>query len=251
MLNKSVQKTSVKTDDISTEMLVMKDNALVMASYYLSVEEQRLILACIEKAQRQKKHLETQPISISLNVQEYAKLYNVKMGTAYKALSRSSDKLYERSVRMDDEGTIRQVRWLQEKATYDSGKIDLVFSSTISKHIQDIASERTTFRLEQATQLRTQHSIRMFEILNMVINSPHQEGVWEVSVARLKELFEIEDSYDRWVDFKRKVVEGTVQQINKNTSLKVSWEVAGKSGKSITKLRFFVFESSQLSLGLT
>lgn len=237
-------------NDISPEQLVMKDNALIMASYSLTVEEQRLILACIEKAQRQKEPLAHRAIDITLSVQEYAELYGVKMGTAYKALSSSSNKLYERSIRIDEEGVTRKVRWLQEQANYDSGKVKLTFSDTISRHIRDIVTEQTSFRLQQATQLRTQHAIRLFEILNMVLDPETQEGRWDISVERMKDIFEIRDYYDRWIDLKKKVILPSVQQINKNTSLKVDWKVTGKEGKRITELEFIVFEADQLSLGL-
>ena len=243
----SKSKKSIKplelSPTISSEQLVIKDNALIMASYSLTVEEQRLILACIEKAQRQKDPLSNPAIEITLNVKEYADLYGVKMGTAYKALSNSSDKLYDRSIRMTDkENGEVEVRWLQEKAKYSSGKVRLRFSDTVSRHIREIVTEQTTYRLHQATQLRTQHSIRLFEILNMVIDPITKEGEWTVSVDKMKDLFEISDLYDRWVDFKKYVI---VQSV---TSLKVDWEVAGKEGKRISDIRFIVFESEQLPL---
>ncbi len=249
MAKKAIKQTGA-TQEITTEKLVMKDNALIMASYTLTVEEQRLILASIEKAQRKKTPMDNSAIEISLSVNEYANLYKVKMGTAYKALGQSSHKLYDRSIRMNEDGVKRQVRWLQEQAVYDSGKVTLKFSDIISRHIRDIVTERSIYRLEQATQLRTQHSIRMFEILQMVIDQKTQEGIWEVSVDEFKNILEIQDCYGRWIDLKKKVILQSLNQINKNTSLKVDWEVAGKDGKRINKLRFFVFESSQLSLSL-
>ena len=235
---------------INSDKLVMKDNALIMGSYSLTVEEQRLILACIEKAQRQQKTLDNDAIEITLTVNEYANIYKVKMSGAYRTLSSSSDKLYERSIRMNDQGVRRKVRWLQEQAVYDSGKINLVFSSVVSKHIREIVTKRSTYRLQQATQLRSQHAIRLFEILQIVIDPETQEGVWEVTVDELKDLFEIADHYDRWIDLKKKVILPSVLQINKNTSLKVDWEVAAKDGRSIVGLRFFVFEANQLALSM-
>lgn len=248
-MNKTI--APISTDQaITSERLIMKDNSLIMASYSLTVDEQRLILASIEKAQRQGKTQNIQAVAISINVKEYAELYKVKMGTAYKALKASSDKLYERSIKMNDAGVIRRVRWLQEQAIYDSGKVELVFSAIISKHIRDIVTKQSTYRLEQATQLSSQHAIRLFEIFQMVIDPNTQEGSWDVSVIRLKELLEIENYYDRWIDLKKKVILSSLDQINRNTSLKADWEVTGKEGKRITDIRFHIFESSQLSLTL-
>lgn len=236
---------------LNQEKLVIKDNALIMASYTLTVEEQRLVLACIEKAQRQKKPLDNRAIKIVLSVQEYAELYGVKMGTAYKALRSASNKLYDRSIRIVTDGTEkRSRRWLQEHAEYETGRVELMFSEAVSKHISEIVTVRSAYRLTQATQLRSQHALRLFEILQTVIDQETQQGSWEVTIEELKDLFEVQNNYPRWADLKRKVIEESVNQINKNTSLKVDWEVTGKTGKRISKIKFNVFESHQLSLSL-
>lgn len=236
---------------ITTEKLVMKDHELIMASYSLTVEEQRLILVCIEKAQRVQTSLNTSAVKISINVQEYADLCSVTMGAAYKALANSTAKLYEQSIKINDEGVRKEVRWLQEKAQYDSGKATVTFSEKISKHIMDIVTKRSIYRLEQATQLRGQHSIRLFEILQIVIDPETQQGEWFVTLAEFRDLLELPGSYDRWIDLRKRVIESSLAQINKNTSLKVEWEVAAKEGRQITAVKFTVFESNQMSLGLS
>ena len=236
--------------DITSEKLVMKDHELIMGSYSLTVEEQRLILACIEKAQRTKAPLNADAIQISINVKEYADLCSVTMGSAYKALAKSAEKLYEQSIKMNDQGVRREVRWLQEKALYDSGKVTITFSSMISKHIRDIVTKRSIYRLEQATQLRGQHAIRLFEILQIVIDPETQEGEWIVTLEKFRDLLELPSAYDRWIDLRKRVIEASLAQINKNTSLKVEWEIEAKEGRQISAVKFTVFESNQLSLGL-
>lgn len=241
----------VPSNKITTEKLVMKDHELIMASYTLTVEEQRLILVCIEKAQRVQTPLNSDAVKISINVKEYADLCSVTMGAAYKALANSAEKLYDQSIKINDQGVRREVRWLQEKALYDSGKVTVTFSSMISKHIKDIVTKRSIYRLEQATQLRGQHAIRLFEILQIVIDPDTQQGEWLVTLAEFKDLLELPSSYDRWIDLRKRVIESSLAQINKNTSLKVEWEVAAKEGRQITAVKFTVFESNQLSLGLS
>jgi len=235
----------------NSSKLVIKDNALIMASYRLTVEEQRLILACIAKANDNKKKLSNAAITVQLSVSDYAALYNVKMKTAYEALPLASDKLWERTIRISDGKKDRKIRWLQEQATYDSGKVHLTFSTAISDLLRNIVSDQATrYRLEQATQLRNQHSIRLFEIFQMLIDSDKKEASWDISISELKEILGIEDRYPRWADFKKRVIEEPVKQLNNNTSLKVDWDVSGKIGKRIDSIIFHVFEGDQLQLKL-
>ncbi len=239
------------TDIQKNTKLVIKDNTLIMASYRLTVEEQRLILACISKAHDNKKTLADSAIKVTLSVADYAELYNVKMKTAYEALPLSSDKLWERTIRIPEGNKERKIRWLQEQATYDSGKVQLIFSTAVSDLLRNLVSDQATrYRLEQATQLRNQHAIRLFEIFQMLIDQKTQEASWDISVAELKKILDIENSYGRWADFRKRVIEEPIKQLNNNTSLKVDWEVSGKVGKRIDRVLFHVFEGDQLSLKL-
>jgi len=247
-----MNKHKLKPISIDPSKLVIKDNALIMSSYSLSVEEQRLILASIQKSQEQKKPLiNSDTIEITLNVQEYAKLYDVSMSAAYKALGKSSNKLYERSIVIKDKGVSRKIRWLQEQASYDSGKVKLVFSNVVSKHIREVVTAQTAYQLAQATQLRTQHSIRLFEIFQTVIDPTTKEGEWEVSIEEFKDILNIQEFYPVWNDLRKKVVVHAVNLINKNTSLKVEWSVSDKISRNVHKIKFVIFEAEQLKLSLT
>ena len=238
-------------DGADRKKLVIKDNALIMASYSLTVEEQRLILACIQKAHTKKIPRTNNSLEIVLTVREYAELYDVKMVTAYKALSNSADKLYDRTIRIAEEGVKkRNARWIQEHAEYDSGRIKLIFSDLVSQHITEVVTAQTAYMIAQASQLRSLHSIRLFEIFQTVIDHEERQGCWEVSVDELKEILDVNKNYDRWADFKRKVIDPSLKAINKDTSLKVEWRISKKDGRKISHIEFTVFELDQLTLGL-
>ena len=249
MLNMAAKKIA-RRRSTKKEPIVVKDNELIMASYTLSVEEQRLVLACINKAQENKIALKGGALEINLTVQDYVNLYDVKMKTAYKALNDASERLINRTIRMEEDGKKRAINWLQEKCEYDNGKVTLLFTNLISRHIVDMVNAKNAYRIRQATQLRSQHGVRIFEILNSLIDSDTLEAEWEVGIDEYKDLLDLEYKYDRWVDLKKYAIEVPVAQINKCTSMKVNWEVAAKVGKKIDRIRFTAFESNQLTLGL-
>ena len=240
--------TPVIYESYPSDRLVIKDNALIMASYTLSVEEQRLILICIEKAQRIKNRDRNAPIEVSISAHDYADVCNLSVKSAYNALSTSSERLFDRYLRLDDDKILRRVRWLQEHAKYVSGRIKIVFSNEVSKHIFDITNADNAMRLRQATQLKSQHSIRLFGIFNMAVDNEKQHGIWIVSLERLKQVLELEGQYDMWTDLKRKVIEPALKLINTNTSMQVSWSIHQKQKRQIESIKFDIFESDQLNL---
>lgn len=242
--------TEVIEADKPAERLVYETNQLINSSHKVTVEEQRLVMVSIEKAQRYKEDLSKDAIAISVSVQDYAELCDCTLKTAYKALKMSADKLYERSIRITEKSHTREFRWLQEKAIYDSGRVKLTFSTEISKHIRQIACGDVSYRVEQATQLRSVPAIRLFKIFSSGIDPETKEGSWTVDVKDIIEKFELPSSYERWADLRAKVIIPAVNQINRNTSLRADWAVAEKEGRNISKVKFTFFESDQLQLSL-
>ena len=242
-----------QADPTAPVKLVVKDNQLIMSAYELSLDETRLVMACIEKSHRNRYSLSNSPLSpsikISLSAAEYADIYKVPMKAAYKALSLASDELYERSIDMPltDEAGFRRVRWLQEQALYESGRVTLVFSEMVSICLKQLASTVTMYRLEQAARLKHKHTIRIFELLQSSILDSGK-GIWRVSLEELKHLLVLEDKYDRWSDMKKRVIDPSINSINKDTSLEVSWRICEKDGRWVKALEFTVEETLQLSL---
>lgn len=76
-------------------MLVVKDNALINASYSLELTEQRLILLAILNARETGKGI-TAESRLEIHASEYAKHFDVSNDAAYKALKDAVDNLFNR-----------------------------------------------------------------------------------------------------------------------------------------------------------
>ena len=66
-----------------------------------------------------------------------------------------------------------------------------------------------------------------------------KESGWYVeNLHRLKEIFGVEDNYDRWVDFKKNVIDIAIKEINLNTNYQVKYD-AVRRGRKINQIKFF------------
>jgi plasmid replication initiation protein len=81
--------------------LVVKSNALIEASYRLSLNEQRLILACISQVRRDEPV--TDKIMYSISASEFAKTCEIDPKTAYRELQSTALTLKRREVRITRE----------------------------------------------------------------------------------------------------------------------------------------------------
>ena len=82
--------------------LVVKDNALINASYNLEVTEQRLILLAIINARETHQGI-TSDSKLEIHANDYASQFHVTKEAAYKALKTDVNNLFERQFSFKEE----------------------------------------------------------------------------------------------------------------------------------------------------
>jgi len=221
--------------------LVVKSNRLVEASYRLDLIEQRIVLAAIVTARETQQGLgEGQ---IVLDAQKFADAFGMTGGAIYEQLKEGVNKLYHRSVviRSPDSDYVDQVRWLSSAGYADKlGKVRLRFAQEVVPYITRLEEEYTSYRLERIGKLTSAHAVRLYELLLQY----KEIGSREMGLEWLKETLQIGEGYSgrtAIADFKKRVIDPSVKQINEHTDLSVTYENV-KTGRSVTGLLFSISE---------
>ena len=88
--------------------------------------------------------------------------------------------------------------------------------------------------IQQLTNLSSGFSIHLFQIFqakrNQMLKYQHQTKVL-YQLPELKKTLGISDKYADWRNFKRKVIDLAVKEINQHTNIKVDFKVIKKNGK--------------------
>lgn len=210
---------------------ITKANHLVEASYTLTLQEQRLILACLSKLNSQ----EAIEKEFSLTALEYSNLMYVDQKNAHRELRKASEKLYSRSIVIKDHEKIEEFRWIQKKVDYikGEGKITLVWSDEIIKYISQLKRRFTTYRLSNIARLNTSYAIRLYELL-MQFNSTKQRSI---TVVDFRSYFQLSNKYSSFKDLNKWVIKPSVKEINKFSDLEVFY-FPEKNGRNVSKLHF-------------
>src|SRR3546814_13167570 len=82
---------------------VTKSNTLITASYRLTLNEQRLILAAISKLDPRR----PMPKKVSVSAVDYSDIYGVQLRHAYEQMKVAADELYERDIKTFDGSGMR------------------------------------------------------------------------------------------------------------------------------------------------
>ena len=217
--------------------LIVKDNALINASYSLELTEQRIILLAILKA-RENKTPHNQELIVT--AQSYITAFNVHRNTAYKTLKTACDNLFTRQFtyqRYNSNGNIEQVktRWVQSVIYAESDSyIKIKFADEVLPLITMLEKHFTSYELQQVASLKSVHAIRLYELLIQY----RTVGKVEINLSDLRLKLGINESeYPRMDNFKARVLDIGIQQINEHSDITVKYEQV-KTGRNITGFKF-------------
>ena len=204
-----------------TENLVVKSNELITASYAMTVNEQRLLLACISQIDSRQK-LEGDAV-FTLTVEQARDLFYSRgdQRHAYRDLQVAAERLFERKVRIDLGGN-------EELLTR--------FVQTV-RFSHDVHKNFTQYRMSNIVQLTSSYAIRIYELLV----SWAGQGVLfkELEIDEFRDLLALDGKYQKISELKARVVAPALEQINDSTDfeLDVSFRKSRRTVKWI-QLRF-------------
>ena len=215
--------------------LVVKDNALVSASYYLSLAEQRLILLGIVEARNN----QSQDNEFIIHVNSYINTFGVDDSTAYLTIKEACKRLrgryftYQKLVNDNLEQT--ETNWVQSVSyAINSSYVKIKFTDDVMPLITNLEKHFTSYQLEQVKDLTSIYAIRLYELLI----SWKQTKKVELSLVDLRLKLGIEpNEYKAMNNFKAKVLDLAVSQVNEHTDITVKYEQV-KQGRNITGFKF-------------
>ena len=224
-----------------TNEIVVKDNALINASYNLDTVEQRLILLAILQARETKTGIDANT-RLRIHASDYMDRFNVSKHAAYKALKTAVTNLFGRQfsyLTLDEKtGKSKKVisRWVQNISYIDDAAIlEVTFTMDVVPLITRLEQQFTSYQLKQVTQLTGKYAIRLYELL-IAWREVGKTPIFEISDFRSKLGLGVDD-YPRIDTFKRRVLESAVKQINEHTDIIVKVE-QHKEGRSINGFSF-------------
>ena len=226
--------------------LVVKDNALMNASYNLEVTEQRLILLAIINARETHQGI-TSDSKLEIHANDYASQFHVTKEAAYKALKTAVNNLFERQFSFKEEtkkgiGVVRS-RWVSRiKYIDDSAVLEITFAPDVVPLITRLEKHFTSYQIQQVTQLTGKYAIRLYELL---IAWREVGKVPQIELSEFRAKLGVEDDeYKAMNHFKSRVLEPSIKQINQHTDITVSYE-QHKRGRTITGFSFRFKQKSQ------
>ncbi|MDE1475708.1 replication initiation protein [Xenorhabdus bovienii] len=225
------------------ELIAYKSNALIEASYKLTLQEQRVLLMCIGKLNPQN---EAPHKAFQLTANEfYLAFPNMGTGNAERHLQDAIDRLSERWIQIHWKHKKEDIRWIQQKAKYfdKEGKIEITFSDSIMPYLTQLKGQFTSIAVKNISELKRTYSIRIYELLMQFKKS----GDRLINVEDFRSMLGLEDKYLKFSELNKFVIKPAIKELNEKSNLTVNVDMI-KKGRTIVSLHFQFKENKQIKI---
>ena len=221
--------------------LIVKDNALINASYNLELTEQRLIMLAIINARESGQGI-TADSKLEIHASDYANLFNVSIDASYKALREAVNNLFNRQFSYTAEykktgktGIVRS-RWVSRIFYVDDlALLEITFAPDVVPLVTRLEEHFTSYQAKQVAHLTSKYATRLYELL---IAWREVGKVPQIEISEFRNrLGLLESEYTAMSDFKKRVLEPSIKQINEHTDITATYE-QHKKGRLISGFSF-------------
>ncbi|MCL2400510.1 MAG: replication initiation protein [Defluviitaleaceae bacterium] len=215
--------------------LVVKRNDFIQKSrHQLSLQEQKVVLFLISRIKPTDVDFENQEFSIT----EFCKICGIDYdnGKNYSNLKNTLGSLKNRWVWVEfEDGRKTTLAWIN-KVTINpgSGSIKLKMDNDLKPFLLEIQENFTQYELLYTLAMRSRYSVRLYELLKSYEYKCHIVA----DIEQLKVQLDAE-KYKRNNDFKIKVLDIAMREINEFTDISVSYEFI-KASRKFSKVSFTI-----------
>ena len=214
--------------------LVTKSNKLIDANYKsrLTPREQKIILYIVSKIQKEDTELKT----YSLSIKDFSEMMGLKGSPKYEEIEKVTKNLLSKVIEIHEEDGLIQTHWLTRvKYNYGQGTVEFNFPADLKPYLLMLKREFTSYKLKNILELKSGHSIRMYELLKK----------WEVrkevqiDLERLKEMLGIDSGYGEYSNFKLRILKTAQKELEESTDISFNYKEI-KKGRKVIALHFFI-----------
>lgn len=237
------------------DRLVTMSNGLTRAGHGLTLAEKRLIAISASRLDSRAKVDPMNPPVSRIRADEYAKLFDVDINTAYEALQDAAKQLYNRSITFYEAAHSRrgkaiaptrvQMRWVgQVKYHEGEGWVELHWWHKVVPHLTNLKKQFTSYKLNQATALRSIYSWRLLELLMRFKENGWAEYSIEDFCASMDTTEKQKADFN---NIRRRIIEPAVKELTLKDGWLIEWEPI-KAGRKVKAVRFKFKRDPQLKL---
>jgi plasmid replication initiation protein len=211
--------------------MIVKSNHLVEARYKLTTLEQKLILMMVS-------HIQPDDIDFKRYVfplKDISEFLGISYKSIYDDIIVVCRRLMKRILTIHKPTSILDIHWVSS-AEYFMGEVSLTFHPDLKPYLLQLKNKFISYTPDMLKQIKSSYSIRLYELLKQY----ERIGKRYFLIPELRDILGIrKDEYQRYYNFKIKVLDRAMNEINKNTDITISY-IEVKKHKTTTGIEYII-----------
>lgn len=221
----------------NAEHYTVAANDIIKGKQSMTLQTARLIRLLITQVVKEDKDLKT----YSCRIIDLAKFLNIDSSNLYKHIRTICDCAMKSVVYIGTDNPKQpweMFHWVS-MAKYDGeGTITLRLSDEIKPYVLELEKWFTQYQLKNILAFNSYYAIRLYELLKCKDGESSNSKIeLEFEVDELRQYFDCEKKYQKISQFKEKVINTAVREINEKSDLWVN-PTYKKTGREITSVVF-------------
>lgn len=258
---------------MSNDLIVM-DNSIVTSAYNLSVNEQRLIYCALKQMPKGVPVAPDTPFYITRD--DFIEL-GADPTVVAREIRTATRELMKKSLFVRTNEGVVQFQWLRQVLRYDRNaeqklrekypnpsdydkymnalrmynlidalpthKADdnivarVIFSPEIMPLLSDLKASFTQFLAQDVAEFGSIYSYRIYQLFMQYLNKETGKGWTQIDFYDLRYMLMLLDKYPLTADFKKRVIDPAIKEINEKSPLKAKYELI-KKGRKFVAVKF-------------
>ena len=249
---------------VNTLNRIDKKNSLIEGRYKLNVYEIRIFNYLVSKVGKEDKEFSEYELTFEQIIQGCKLNRGNCADNDYKLIKKTVRKLKDRSIEIENEKEWKVLSLFDvARIPHGTKVIHFQIGREIMPLLLSIKGQYTTLHLDSILELNSIFAIRFYEI--SMKHLYHNTNSWKyiLSVEEIKHRFELEDKYQRFYNFKQRVLEAACTEINQKTHINLTYKLIpfAHDKRKIERIEFTVtrknkeetkkIENKQLPVAIT
>ncbi|MBD1577994.1 replication initiation protein [Vibrio sp. S11_S32] len=236
-----------------SDITVNQSNELLSAQYTLPLAQFRIVLMGLAKINSGKSNAG----SITITTRDFSDAYGYDVTDCAQIMRDAIKSINKSPINMTIDDRLRTFHWFEVTdvpATGDDGAFNIQFSKTIEPFIFELKNNYSISEFKYVKQLTTLFQFRLYQWLKdgqflgmnnfKVIAGGALVITYEIEWMKARANIV---GYEEWSDFKKRILQPSIDHINSSTNLSVIYKPV-KTGRKTTHIEFTVVKEYSVNV---
>lgn len=217
---------------INEKNKIDKSYKLITARYKLSTVEQKLVLSIISLI----RPTDSAFMNYQIPISQFDFLAD---NNNHQRLKKYCKDIMSKPLEVNDNGEWVLFNWFSH-IRYKKEMLECSVSPELKPYLLELQENFKSYDLKYILEMQSEYSIRIYELLK----KSEKMGYLEIDLEELQDLLQVPESFKRYDNFKRKVLQVTSIEIAKYSDIYFDFQEI-KKGKKVATLKFIINKNKQ------